>query len=85
MRTLIKMDEKGRIQIPTKFRRIFKMKPKDMVSMELRDDSLLLKKVSNTDLYKTKMFLDMVVNPGRTKVKVTKKLLDRMDDELWTT
>jgi hypothetical protein len=35
MRALVKVDEKGRIQVPTKFRRVFKMKPKGIVNNKM--------------------------------------------------
>ncbi len=82
MRTVVKMDEKGRIQLPAAVRKKMKLRPRQAVVLEINDDSLLLRTMTKPDKAKDKVLHDIFVNPGRSKVKLTTGLLNAMKEEI---
>ena len=84
MKTIVKMDEKGRIQIPKKIRRILKLKSKQLVFIETNNVGVFLKKAEKPDESKDKLIRDILIKPARSKIKVNKELLDKLEEEAWT-
>lgn len=85
MKTLVKMDEKGRVQIPKRIRKIMKLKSKGTISIELKNNIAVFKKVDRLEVSKDKVLRDIFIKPMHSKVKVTKELLDKLKEEAWTT
>lgn len=84
MKTLVKMDEKGRVQIPTDMRRRLRLKAKELIFIEVKNNSALLRKAKKRDPSKDKVLRDIFLNPGHSKVKITTALLNSMKEEVWT-
>ncbi len=84
MKTLVKMDEKGRVQIPTEMRKRLRLEPKQLISIEVKSESVTLKKAERLDRSKDKVLRDILVNPGQSRIRITTELLNSMKEEVWT-
>lgn len=84
MRTIVKVDERGRVQLSTKIRKLLKLKSQQLVSLEVKGDAATLKKAEGLVPSKDKVLRDILVRPAYSKVKVTRALLDRLEDEVWS-
>jgi bifunctional DNA-binding transcriptional regulator/antitoxin component of YhaV-PrlF toxin-antitoxin module len=84
MKTLVKMDEKGRVQIPTEMRKRLRLEPKQLISIEVKSESATLKKAERLDRSKDKVLRDILVNPGQSRIRITTELLNSMKEEVWT-
>lgn len=81
---VVRMDEKGRIQLPSEVRKQWHLKPRQPLIVEMERDTLLIKKSQKLDHKTDPLLRDILVKPGRSKMKVTKALLKRLEDEAWT-
>ncbi len=84
MKTLVKMDEKGRVQIPTEMRKRLRLEPKQLISIEVKSESATIKKAERLDRSKDKVLRDILVNPGQSRIRITTELLNSMKEEVWT-
>ena len=82
---IVKMDEKGRIQLPRETRDDWELRPKQPLLMEVRGNRILLSKAKAPEPSKDPLLRDIFVRPGRSKVRATKKLLRKFEDEAWAT
>ena len=82
--TIVKMDEKGRIQLPTQVRKAWKLKPKQAMSVEMEPEAVIVRKVHKLDPHTDPLLRDILINPGHSKVKVTKSLRKRLEEEQWS-
>lgn len=82
---LMKMDEKGRVRFSKKVRKMLKLKPRQVFSVEINENGILLSKPSQSPLDNDRVLKDMKERPLRLKgITLTKKLLDRLEDEAWS-
>lgn len=81
---IVKMDEKGRIQLPHEVREEWRLRPKQPLIMEINGDRISLKKARNVDPASDPLLRDILTSPGRSKVKVTRRLLRSLKDEAWS-
>lgn len=81
---IVKMDEKGRIQIPQEVREEWKLKPKQALVVKVKKDSISVTKLKKPTPETDPLLRDIMVRPLRTKKKLTKKLLDKLEEEAWT-
>ncbi len=81
---VVKMDEKGRIQLPREVRKAWRLKPKQALVIEIRDETVSVKKAGRFNPEEDPLLHDILINPARSKVKVTKALLRKLKDEAWT-
>ncbi len=81
---LVKVDQKWRIQIPKKFRKRLKIKPRHSLSVQMSDEQLILGKPKGITEKTDPVLRDMVKRPLRSKMKVTDELLKELKDEAWT-
>ena len=81
---LVKVDSKGRIQIPKKFRAAMRLKPKSTILMGMSSGRLFLERAASISEENDPVLNDMVNHPLRSKVRVTKELLEKLKDEDWT-
>ena len=84
MRSLVRMDEKGRVQIPKKIRSMMKLKARQPIFMELKDNVVVFSRAVRPDASKDKLLKDILIKPGHSKIRLTRKLLDRLKEEAWT-
>ena len=84
MIAIVKMDEKGRIQIPHEVRELWKLKPKQPLVVEMKAGHMLLKIAGRSSPENDPLLRDILINPARSKVKVTKKLLRKLEEEQWS-
>jgi bifunctional DNA-binding transcriptional regulator/antitoxin component of YhaV-PrlF toxin-antitoxin module len=84
MKALVKMDEKGRVQIPTKIRKLMKLNSKQTISIEVKDNTAFFKKADRPEVSKDKVLRDILLKPARSKIRVTRELLDKLKEEAWT-
>jgi|GEM_PF-2168423 bifunctional DNA-binding transcriptional regulator/antitoxin component of YhaV-PrlF toxin-antitoxin module len=83
MKALVKMDEKGRFQIPKKIRKTMKLKSRQAIFVELKGDTAFFKKAERPEASKDRVLTDILIKPANSKVKVTRALLDKLKDEVW--
>lgn len=81
---VVRLDEKGRIQIPREVREAWRLKPKQPMLVSVARDSLSVTKLSKPTPETDPLLRDILKRPLRLKkVKLTKRLLDRLEDEVW--
>lgn len=81
---IVKVNEKGRIQLPREVRHKWGLKPKQLLIVEIRKDEISLKKAHVTEPTRDPLLHDIIVRPGHSKVKVASKLLRKLKAEAWT-
>ncbi len=82
MEQIAKVDEKGRVQIPRKVRESIRLSPRERVVVQVRDDGIFISKASKKKPETDKLLSDLN-HPGHSKVRVTRKLLENLEKELW--
>lgn len=81
---IVKMDEKGRIQVPSGLRAELKLKVRQPLLVTRQGEGIVVKKVSRVEPMQDPLLRDFILRPLKSKVKVTKKLLDQMEEEQWS-
>ena len=81
---IVKMDDKGRIQLPHEVREEWKLRPKQPLIVEIRGDRISLRKTKALGPSADPLLRDILLRPGHSKVKLTRRLLRRLEDEAWT-
>ncbi len=81
---VLKIDEKGRIQLPREMRRAWRLKPRQPVFVEIKQNAMVLTKAKKLEPRTDPLLKDIVSNPLRSKAKITKKLLERLENERWS-
>ena len=81
---VVKMDEKGRIQLPQEVRESLKLKAKQSLVLEMKQNAVVVRKAGKLDPETDPLLRDILINPAHSKVKVTKALLRKLSDEAWT-
>jgi len=82
--TVVRLDEKGRIQIPREVREAWSLKPKQPLLVSVVRGSLSVTRLSKPTPENDPLLRDILVRPLRLKKRLTKKLLDKLEDEAWT-
>lgn len=78
------MDQKGRIHISKKIRKLLKLRPRQRFVISVQDQTIALAKENEHDVENDLVLKDMVENPLYFNGKVTRKLLDKLEEELWS-
>jgi bifunctional DNA-binding transcriptional regulator/antitoxin component of YhaV-PrlF toxin-antitoxin module len=79
------VDQKGRVQLTKRIRRILKLKPRQSLIAKISEGSLSLSKPSSVPTENDNVLKDMKETPLRLeKAKLTKKLLDSLEEEAWS-
>jgi bifunctional DNA-binding transcriptional regulator/antitoxin component of YhaV-PrlF toxin-antitoxin module len=82
---LMKMDEKGRVRFSKKVRKLLKLKPKQVFAVEINENGILLSALLKSLPDNDRVLKDMVERPLRLKgVNLTKRLLDKLEEEAWS-
>jgi bifunctional DNA-binding transcriptional regulator/antitoxin component of YhaV-PrlF toxin-antitoxin module len=82
---LMKMDEKGRVRFSKKVRKMLKLKPKQLFTVEINENGVLLSRLSNPLPNNDRVLKDMVERPLQFKGRpLTKRLLDKLEEEAWS-
>ncbi len=82
---LLKMDQKGRIQISKRVRRLLKIRSGQAFMIKIEGNEMRLSKPSKQALENDIVLKDMIERPLHLKkgVKLTKKLLDSLEEGTW--
>jgi bifunctional DNA-binding transcriptional regulator/antitoxin component of YhaV-PrlF toxin-antitoxin module len=80
---VVKMDEKGRIQLPHEVRESWRLKPRQPLSLRVEGETVSMTKVVKPTPDTDPLLRDILVHPLRSKPKVTKGLLDKLEEEQW--
>ncbi len=78
------MDEKGRIQLPQGLRTELRLRPSQYLIVRKEGEEILVGKIRKIDPLKDPLLRDIIVNPLKSKVRVTKKLLDKLEEDQWS-
>lgn len=81
---IVKMDEKGRIQLPHEVRDAWKLRAKQQLVVTLEGDRASVKKLAKPTPETDPLLRDILLRPLRSKRKVTKALLDKLEEEQWS-
>lgn len=83
---MLTVDSKGRVQLTKRIRKILKLRPMQPLIAKINDGDLSLSKPSPTQSDNDIVLKDMKERPLRlNKIKLTKKLLDKLEEEAWST
>lgn len=79
------VDQKGRVQLTKKIRRILKLKPRQPLVAKISEAGLNLSKPSAVPTDDDPVLMDMKERPLHLKkAKLTRKLLDSLEEEAWS-
>ncbi len=83
---IVKVDAKGRIRLPSELRNAWKLKPKQSLLVTLEGEKASVKRFAKPTPKTDPLLRDIMINPLRAPkgVKITKKLLEKWEDEAWT-
>ncbi len=81
---IVKMDEKGRIQLPHEVREAWKLKPRQALIVEMKQNTISVRKARKLAPEADPLLRDILLRPGHSKIKVTRALLRKLEDEAWT-
>ncbi len=81
---VVKVDEKGRIQLPKVMRHELRLKPRQPMIVQKQGDIIMVSKVGKMNAEEDPLLRDIVSHPLRSKVRITKKLLDKLEQEQWS-
>lgn len=76
---IVRMDGKGRIQLPSELRAEWRLKPKQPLILKVEPDKVEISKFGQLDPTRDPLLRDILVNPGHSKVKVTRRLLRQLE------
>ena len=77
------IDEKGRVMLPKRLREQIKVKPGQRLVAVVQSDEIRLKRLQKATQETSQLLWD-IAHPARSKVKVTRKLLEKLEDEQWS-
>lgn len=82
---IVRIDEKGRIHLPKSVRESLHLKVKQPIHIGIRRGEVILKKPRSGALASDPLLKDMIERPLKLKgIKLTKKLLKRLEEEQWS-
>ncbi len=81
---IVKVDEKGRIRLPSELRNAWKLKPKQQLLVTVQGTTASVRKFTKLTPETDPLLRDIFLRPLRSKRKVTKALLDRLEEEQWS-
>ncbi len=81
---VVKVDEKGRIQLPKGLRHELGIKARQSLVVQRQGELLTISRVGKVNAKEDPLLKDIILRPVRTKVKVTKELLDKLEQEQWS-
>jgi len=81
---IVKLDEKGRVQLPKELRTEMRLKAHQPLVVRKQGEQILMTRTGSIDPGKDPLLNDILVHPLHSKVKVTKKLLDKLEEEQWS-
>ncbi len=82
---LLKMDQKGRIHLSKRVRKLLKLKSRQVFLVEIEGNDIRLSKPSKQTVENDSVLKDMIKRPLQLKgATLTKRLLDRLEEEAWS-
>lgn len=81
---IVKIDEKGRIRLPREIRKVWHLRPRQPLLVEIRGGVLSVHRARKVEPSHDPLLHDILRNPGRSRVRLTRKLLLRLKDETWS-
>ncbi len=80
---LVKVDQKGRFQIPKEFRKRLKLKKRQRLGVSMKGNKIIIEQPRDSMVEDDPVLRGMIDNPLHSKVKVTRELLEKLTDEQW--
>jgi len=81
---IVRIDGKGRIQLPHEIPEAWRLKPKQALTVQLRGEVLAVRRATPLEPAVDPVLRDILLRLLRSKVRVTKKLLDELKEEQWS-
>lgn len=79
------MDQKGRIHLSKRVRKLLKLKSRQVFLVEIEGNDIRLSKPSKQTVENDSVLKDMIKRPLQLKgATLTKRLLDRLEEEAWS-
>lgn len=77
------LDQKGRIMLPKKIRKAIDVKPGQSLSMIIESGEIRMKKIQKLTPETDHLLWD-IHHPAHSKVRVTRKLLEKLEEDQWS-
>lgn len=81
---IVKMDEKGGIQLPHEVREEWELKAKQSLTIQVARDRISLRKSTQAEPIKDPLLRDILVRLIHSPAKATRRLLPKLADERWS-
>ena len=81
---VVKVDEKGRIQLPKALRHELHLKPRQSLNVQKQGEVPTVSKVGNMNLNEDPLLKDIIHHPLKSKIRITKSLLNRLEEKQWS-
>lgn len=81
---IVRIDDKGRIQLPKQLRTEMRLKAHEPLVARKQGEHILMTRAADLNPANDPLLNDILVHPLHSKVKVTKKLLEKLEEEQWS-
>lgn len=81
---IVKMDRKGRIQLPSRVRREWNLRPRQPLMLSIRAHEMSVSKIAKAAPKSDPLLRDILEKPIRSKRQVTREMLEKIQDEMWS-
>lgn len=83
MKIIVKLDEKGRVLLPARVRKMLDIKVRQPVTLEVRNGAVYLTGNNQVDESADRVLTDIIKKPGHSRIILTSQSLDKMKREAW--
>ncbi len=81
--TLVKLDQKMRIRLPKKVSQRLRLRTRESLDVKIVDSRILITRPKKIDSGNDPVLRDMIERPMHSKIKVTRELLEKWEEELY--
>ncbi|MDE1857184.1 MAG: AbrB/MazE/SpoVT family DNA-binding domain-containing protein [Candidatus Micrarchaeota archaeon] len=80
---VVRVDQKMRIRLPKRISGKLRLKAKEALNIEEKNGEIRISKLKD-NLSESLVLRDMIERPMHTKMKITSELLDKWEEEMWS-
>lgn len=80
---VVRMDEKGRIQLPSEIRKQWHLRPRQPLLVSVERGKVSVTRLARPTPETDPLRRDIIKRPLRSKRKVTRELLEKIEDEMF--
>ena len=79
-----RLDQKMRIRLPKSISKKLKLRAREAVNIEEKGGEIRITRLKKTSLEGNLVLKDMIERPIHSKIKITSELLEKWEEELWS-